>query len=243
MGEPWQNQAQKKPAADARPGSLGNGDQDSMCRQAAEIYIGHRSAIGATDPPVWIQNDEHDAARLVFVTSGRLCVCSNPGGSNSVVTQLDLELGPVGFLPGTGLQLSVDPNGEWLAWVTDECYTFDVRGPTAALATRSARRITDMGCRIESYSWSPDCSKLIVSANRLGHFQLWIVETSCGSCRRLTSETTGTVDINPTFTFDGSAVVFARLDTSWTHHTIMMLTLEGAEGASPIIIGHHYSWG
>jgi hypothetical protein len=239
MAEPWQNQAQKQ-APDGESSPDGAAAEPSARQQAASSFIAHRSAIGATDPPVWITNDEHAQERLVYVASGALHVCTQPGESDSVVTPLDLELGSVGFLPGTGLQLSASPDGASVAWVTDELYVLPVAGPTAEIASRTVHRVTTLGCRIESYSWSPDCSQLVLSANRLGHFQIWVVDVADGSARRVTSETSGTVDINPSFTHDGAAVVFARLDASWTAHTILMLPLTAAadddDGPSPIII-------
>ncbi len=93
--------------------------------------------------------------------------------------------------------------------------------------TASSRPLTAFGNQISSYAWAPDGGSLLVASNRRGTFDIYRVDTTSGSARRLTSSQQ--YEVSPVATPDGARVLFVRLDDTWADHDVISIAADGGD--------------
>ena len=179
------------------------------------------------DQPVWLP----DGSGILIKTTidGRGAV-RKIDPSSGAQTDLAADLGNLPFL-STPL-LTCSPDGRWLAYVGDKDASDD-RERSSRVEIRiqpldggPERQLTHIGANINAYSWAPDGSSIVFSANRFGRYDIYKVAVPSGETVRLTDDTR--YEVYPVFTADGAHVVYVRLNELWTDHTVVVMTADGA---------------
>ena len=85
--------------------------------------------------------------------------------------------------------------------------------------------LTNLGARINAFSWSPDGHSIAFSALRYGQFDVWTVAVPSGEIRRLTTDER--YELYPTWTPDSRSIVYVRSDDRWADHDVMVMTASG----------------
>lgn len=123
----------------------------------------------------------------------------------------------------------VSPDGQWLAYVAGGAGKGS--GPEIWLCPLTdrgePRQLTHLGAAISSFCWSPDSGQLAVSSNRYGSYDIYLVSAETGKARRLTSHPL--FEVRPSFSADGTRVLFVRLNDEWTDHNIYSVNLQGED--------------
>ena len=178
------------------------------------------------DQPVWLP----DGSGILIKTTidGRGAV-RKIDPSSGAQTDLAADLGNLPFL-STPL-LTCSPDGRWLAYVGDKDAADD-RERSSRVEIRiqpldggPERQLTHIGANINAYSWAPDGSSIVFSANRFGRYDIYKVAVPGGETVRLTDDTR--YEVYPVFTADGAHVVYVRLNEAWTDHTVVVMTADG----------------
>lgn len=164
--------------------------------------------------------------RITYSAAGGLWTVGPDGGSPA---RLDLELGDSGFFL-TPQHPAYSPDGRWLSWISNRSGT-----PELWLWSEAEGReiqLTDLGSdEINAYSWSPDGDRIAFSGNRHGRFDIWTVSVPEGRVRRLTDD--DLYEVYPTWTPDGSEILFVRLDEAWVDHDVIGI---GPDGGDPRVV-------
>ena len=129
------------------------------------------------------------------------------------------------------------PDGEWIGYVSS------VSGDGQELWLRSlseqrAVQLTDLGARTLAWSWSPDGRHIAFSNSLRGNYDIYTVSVPGGQVKRLTTDTR--YDVQPTWTPDGSGIVFVRMDQWWIHHDV--IAIDAATGAGERVIVSDRDW-
>ncbi|MFN7532564.1 MAG: S9 family peptidase [Gemmatimonas sp.] len=175
-----------------------------------------RSIVGGVAPQ-W----SPDGARLLIggaLGGSDLWTVPAAGG---LPTSLDIQLGEIAFLQSH--QPKYAPNGQWLSYISNR------NGP-AELFVRSLQdgtemQLTNLGGRINSYSWSPDGNSIAFAGDKFGHFDVYTVTVPGKAVVRLTNDTR--YEVFPTWTPDGKRVVYARMDERWLEHEVLERSAAG----------------
>ncbi|MBM4186748.1 MAG: S9 family peptidase [Gemmatimonadetes bacterium] len=172
------------------------------------------TAVGsllAGEGPIWAP----DGQRIYFGSSlGG--IWSVPAGGGTA-TRVAREV-------ATGL-VRLSPSGGQFAYLSDKSGNPEIWLWTVADA--SERRLTDLGARINAFSWSPDGRTIALSALLFGQFDVYLVEVASGRARRLTSDPR--FETSPAWAPDGRTLYYWRSDDRWADHDLMAISVTGGE--------------
>ena len=107
-----------------------------------------------------------------------------------------------------------------------------------SLSEQRAVQLTDLGARTLAWSWSPDGRSIAFSNSLRGNYDIYTVSVPEGHVKRLTTDTR--YDVQPTWSPDGSAVVFIRMDQWWIHHDV--IAVDAATGSDERLIVSDRDW-
>ncbi len=184
--------------------------QSPAAREVAERIVSVGSLV-AGEGPIW----STDGRQVYFASSqGGSALWSVPAaGGPAVRMTRDIATSLVRLAPaGDRLAFLSDKSGNPEIWLWD-------------LAAGTERRLTDLGARINAFSWSPDGRTLAVSALRFGQFDLWRVEVATGKVIRLTDDPR--YETYPVWTPDGGTLLYVRSDDRWADHEILAMPAGG----------------
>jgi len=137
--------------------------------------------------------------------------------------RLGVELGGSGYFLAPQFP-DYSPEGKWLSYISNKSGT-----PELWLWSDSEQldlQLTNLGFdEINAYSWSPDGKWIAFSANRHGAFDIWKVQIPDGIVHRLTSS--DRFEVYPSWTPDGTEILYVRLDEAWVNHDVMRMTATG----------------
>lgn len=174
-------------------------------------------AVGG-ETPTW----SPDGERLLFSSglSGGLVTIPAEGGHPRPV--------PIG-LGGAGHFLSSQsprwgPDGRWISYISNkggspELWLWSVETGEERQLTTTAGRL------INSYRWAPDGRAIALATDRYGDMDVWKVSVPDGEVTRLTSDET--YEVFPSWTPDSRRILFVRLDSTWTEHTVLEVSADG----------------
>ena len=200
-------------------------DRGLTLDQILSISMG--GPVVAAETPRW----SPDGSRIVYVSSqgGMSELWSVPADASLKLdmqkgspTRLTVGAGDGGAAPRIPLW---SPDGAYVSCVsrksgTDEVWLWPVNGDAGF-------RLTSLGGRIHSMSWSPGGGSVAVSCNRYGSYDVYLVEVQTGRAVRLTDGPLYAV--NPVFTPDGERVLYVRLDDKWEDHEVISVAPDGSD--------------
>ena len=205
-----------------RSTSIETGDR-MLIGEQLEMLVG---GVSTTISPMW-----RDDGNVVYLGSRE---------GESLFFQMDLEGGSVeevttGIDPmsmGKVGEAHISPDGRWLSYVSS---AMDKTGENLELEiwlypledADEPRRLTYLGARVSSFSWSSDAKWLTLSCNRYGSYDVYLVSVPDGRTRRLTSSEHH--EVYPRFSADNKRVLYVRLNHAWTDHSIISVDLEGLD--------------
>jgi dipeptidyl aminopeptidase/acylaminoacyl peptidase len=94
-------------------------------------------------------------------------------------------------------------------------------------------QLTNLGARINAFTWSPDGHRIAFSALLYGQFDIWTVSVPGGEVKRLTTD--ARYEIYPSWTPDSRQILYIRPDDRWAAHDVMIM---GANGENPKVLAH-----
>ncbi len=158
-------------------------------------------------------------------------------GRNTLWTT-DPDGGNLEAIPAEGVTSpGYSPDGEWIGYVSSasgdgqELWLW-------SLAEQRAVQLTDLGARTLAWSWSPDGRYIAFSNSLRGNYDIYTVSVPDGHVRRLTTD--ARYDVQPTWTPDGSTIVFVRMDQWWIHHDV--IAIEATTGSHERLIVSDRNW-
>ncbi len=208
-----QGTAEAEPSDAAGAGSAGVLPIDDL------LSIG--SAIGG-EAQQWLP----DGSGIMFAGGGGLQTISPSGGAP---VRLGVTLGGAGhFLASQFPGLS--PDGAWVSYIS-------VKSGAQELwlwseSERRDRQLTNLGGRINSYSWSPDGRWIAFAGDRHGAYDIWKVEVSSGDVYRLTSDILH--EVFPSWAPSGDRLLYVRMDDAWVDHDVFEMSADG--GARRLVV-------
>jgi len=183
------------------------------------------------DQPVWTPDG---SGILTISTSDGQPVIQRVDAATGAATVLLDDLGGLPFL--SNALLSCSPDGRWVAYTGDqgapdererssrvEIYlkALDGEGQDAA------QPLTHIHANLNAYSWAPDGSSVVFSANRYGRYDIYRVSVPDGETVRLTDD--ARYEVYPVFAADGEQVLYVRLNETWTDHEIVAISAQDGE--------------
>mgnify|MGYP003864762227 CR=1 FL=1 len=188
---------------------------------AARTSIDHLQSIapsiGGNSAPVW----SADGASLFFFSGSGLWAVGADGGAPTRIA---------GSLDGA-TQLRRSPDGRLVTFVKGVPGGNDIFGWD--LTSKTERRISTLSGQVRSYSISPDGRSIALASDRNGSEDIWVVNVADGAARRITNSPL--YDVFPSWTPDGSKVLFTRLDARWVDHDVYEMAPTG--GATRLVLG------
>lgn len=169
--------------------------------------------------------------RPFFSPDGTSVVIASPLGGTTELWSFPVDggapqrlttgMGSVGHLASALPRWS--PDGRYLSYLSGdigetEVWLQPVDGAPAFPLSR-------LGANITSLAWAPDASSVVLAANRHGSYDLFRVGVPDGVATRLTAD--ARYEVNPTVTPDGDAVVYVRLDGTWSEHDVLVRPVDG----------------
>ena len=161
-----------------------------------------------------------DGSTILFSGRGSLWTIAAAGGTPQAI--------PV---EGAGSP-AFSPDGEWIGYVSSasgdgqELWLW-------SLAEQRAVQLTDLGARTLAWSWSPDGQAIAFSNSLRGNYDIYKVSVPDGHIKRVTTDTR--YDVQPTWTPDGSSIVYVRMDQWWIHHDVIAIDAETGAGERVIV--------
>jgi Tol biopolymer transport system component len=178
------------------------------------------SPIGGGDAPIW----SPDGSRILFLREqdGGMWTLSPDGGSPSKL----VSGVPGGVSSRSNVQLKWSPDGRYIAFVKGtgegaELFLWSIAEGGAA------RRLTSLGARVSSYSFSPDGRTIAFAGNRYGSSDIWTVSVPDGRTQRLTTDMRE--EGYPSWTPDGSTILYTRMDEWWVNHDVYAMPAAGGK--------------
>ena len=143
-------------------------------------------------------------------------------------TRLTLGLGEVEFLASRIPRWS--PDGRFMSYVSNESGMDEV-WLWSANGEEPQYKLTSLGGRIHSMSWSPDGQSIGVACNRYGAYDIYNVQVPSGKAARLRHGPL--FEVNPVFAPDRKHVLYVRLNDTWEDHDIIVM---GVDGSDPRVV-------
>ena len=184
----------------------------------------------SAEPVLW----SRDGSKVMYVGSsgGRSGLWSMPadGGGPTLVTS---ELGGMPFLQAHEPKIS--PDGRSVAFLSNAA---DGTGEGLEVevwiqpldGASPPGQITNFGASINSFQWSPDSSRIVLSSSSRGRYNVYSVGVEA---RDVTQHTDGVnYEVYPTYA-DRSRVLYVRLDATWTQHEIL---IQPDQGGDPLVL-------
>ncbi len=221
-------------AAACGPGAPGAMDQTAGQRadsedstpsgaiSAAEL-VDLTAAVGGSHSPKW----SPDGSRITFVAGGGLGAVDTETGDFEMLAD-DLSLSGVGSLGAP--QPIWAPDGGWVAYTSDKggapdiWLWRDISAPGVDGALEVQR--TTLSARANGLAWSPDGSRIAFSGDRYGNMDIWTVSVTDGQVHRLTDDPR--YEGYPSWTPDGSRLLFVRMDDRWVDHDVIEVDPDGS---------------
>lgn len=195
----------------------------TAARLSAEEVTSVRSVVGGVAPQ-W----SPDGTRILIGGAlGGSDLWTVPAGGGWPES-LNHRMGESAFLQSH--QAKYSPNGQQIAYISNSDGAAELH--LYSIADGSARQLTRLGARINSYGWSPDGSRIALAGDKFGNFDIWIVDVVAGGARRLTSDLR--YEVFPSWTPDGARVVYTRMDDRWLDHDVM--EIDAARGGAARLI-------
>lgn len=197
----------------AEAGDVEFGEVDSEVLSVDQL-LSISSVVGG-EVPQW----SPDGTAVLFSGGGGLNIVSPDGGD---ISRLGVDVGGAGhFLASQKPRYS--PDGEWISYVS-------VKAGSQELWLWSEDRaedvqLTNLGARINSYSWSPDGRWIAFAGDRHGTFDIWKVEVSSRRVFRLTNDKR--YEVYPTWTPHSQNILYVRMDDRWVDHDVFVMTADG----------------
>ena len=146
---------------------------------------------------------------------------------------VDADGGDPRAIPAQGVTSpAYSPDGEWIGYVSSasgdgqEVWLWSI-------PEQRAFQLTDLGARTLAWSWSPDGQSIAFSNSLRGNYDIYTVSVPGGQVTRLTTD--ARYDVQPTWTPDGSRVVFVRMDQWWVHRDVIAIDAETGAGERLIV--------
>src|SRR5436853_260438 len=170
------------------------------------------SSVLGPDGPQWTP----DGSRIVFPSTF---------GGNAAMWSVGPDGGaPTRVTRDIGAQIPrISPRGEWIAYLSEKGGSPELW--LWSVADNRDLPLTNLGARINAFSWSPDGHSIAFSALRYGQFDVWTVAVPSGEIRRLTTDER--YELYPTWTPDSRNIVYVRSDDRWADHDVMVMTASG----------------
>ena len=166
-----------------------------------------------------------DGSTILFLGRGTLWTIDANGGD------------PVA-IPAEGVTSpAYSPDGAWIGYVSSasgngqELWLWSI-------SEQRAVQLTDLGARTLAWAWSPDGRHIAFSNSLRGNYDIYTVSVPGGQVKRLTTDTR--YDVQPTWTPDGSGIVFVRMDQWWVHRDV--IAIDAATGAGERLIVSDRDW-
>ncbi len=189
--------------------------RDSREPPSVEALLAVTPAVSG-ETPQW----SPDGSGVLYVGGGRLRLAR---GADDIRT-LDVDLGDAGhFLASQKPQFS--PDGSAISYISEQSGSQELW--LWSEDSGEARRLTNLGARINAYSWSPDGEWLAFSGDRHGAYDIWKVNVGSGAVYRLTAGSR--YEVFPTWTPDGAYVLYVELDERWVDHDVYEVPADGGE--------------
>lgn len=177
------------------------------------------SPVVGGETPRW----SPDGSRILFSSGfGGLMTIPAEGG---FPRRVPVGLGEAGhFLASQTPRWS--PDGRWISFISDRSGTPEVW--IWSTETGESRQLTRLGGRlIDSYRWSPDGTAVALATDRHGNMDVWRVSVPDGRATRLTDDRR--YEVQPFWSPDGDSLLYGRLDSTWSEHTILEIPASGGE--------------
>jgi dipeptidyl aminopeptidase/acylaminoacyl peptidase len=169
------------------------------------------TSLIAGDGPFWAP----DGSRIYFGSSLGGIWALAPGGGAPQRVGRDINANLV----------RLAPRGDQLAFLSDKSGNPEIW--LWSLAGGTERRLTNLGARINAFSWSPDGRQLAFSALQFGQFDLYTVEVATGRTTRVTTDER--YETYPVWLPDGQSLVYVRSDDRWADHDVMVVSARGGD--------------
>ncbi len=200
-----------------------------------DVYLGGVSlrqllslkATAGPEAPIWLPDGSGIVVKSASTGGASIRRIIPKSGKAEVLVD---ELGKLPFLASA--LLSVSPDGKWISYVGDMGVD-DGREQSSRveiwlvpLDGGPKRQLTRIGANINAYKWAQDGSAIVLSANLYGRYDIYTVAVPSGETVRLTDDEL--YEVYPTFTPDGSEIVYVRLNEDWTDHELVRMANDGS---------------
>ena len=170
-----------------------------------------------------------DGERILFSSGlvGGLATIPAEGGTPRKVP---LEVGESGhFLASQTPRWS--PDGRWISYLSNKSGAPEVW--LWSVETGEERQLTRLGGRlINSYTWSPAGDAVALATDRYGQMDVWRVSVPDGEQARLTDD--DRYEVYPSWTPDAERILYVRLDSTWSDHTVLEMPAAGGEARTVV---------
>lgn len=201
---------------------------------SAATLVDYGSVISGRDAPQWNPNRESIAVMSSLFGGLDLASVPSDGGAPKRLVR-DLSLVGTGTPGSQKPQFS--PDGQYVAYVSSKS------GPNGGdplteggdapeiwlhnLETKENTQLTTLGSRINALRWSPDSETILFTSDRYGSQDVWTVDVESGQATRLTSDSR--YEVYPDWHPSGDEIVYVRMDSTWTDHTVLKMPASGGE--------------
>lgn len=176
-----------------------------------------QSVISSGEGSHWAR----DGSSIMVVSEGKLKTVSPDGGE---LVELGAPLGSAGVFLASQ-QPRYSPGGDQISYISGADYVQEIW--LWSESEGSAVQLTNLGARINSYSWSPDGRWISLAGDRNGSYDIWKVEVASGDVTRLTSDMRS--EVYPSWTPDSQRIIYVRLDERWVDHDIFSMNTDGGD--------------